>query len=170
MTAYGYREMLPGPFLAQGGHRDDPGRYPWDRGLDGAMGDEYWDQEQADALAVINSIPGSHGATARWGCEAFPTARSLPRGRREGAPRLGRDCFDLRHRTALPGMTSSLYKGGCLIKTSSSGRWNGRSSCARHRTRRSWARRAGVLCRRQRLDATSPLTILWNKHQTLDDK
>ncbi len=167
--SYRYRDDVAGPFLAKAGIALIRVDIRGTGDSDGAMADEYSDQEQADALAVIDWISRQPWCNGKVGMRGISYGAFVALQAAAKAP------------PALMAIVSTCgteqrylddihYKGGCLINDQFV-----------------WAMEWQVIMRappdpqivgtqrwhalwRQRLDATAPMTILWNEHQTLDHK
>jgi putative CocE/NonD family hydrolase len=167
--SYRYRDDVAGPFLAKAGIALIRVDIRGTGDSDCAMADEYSDQEQADALAVIDWTSRQPWCNGKVGMRVISYGAFAALQAAAKAP------------AALVAIVSTCgteqrylddihYKGGCLINDQFV-----------------WAMEWQVIMRappdprivgaarwralwRQRLDATAPMTILWNEHQTLDDK
>jgi uncharacterized protein len=167
--AYRYRDDVAGPFLAKAGIAMIRVDIRGTGDSDGAMVDEYSDQEQADALAVIDWIarqPWCNGKVGMRGISygSFAALQAAAKGPAALTAIVSTCGTEQRY------LDDIHYKGGCLINDQfvwamewqvimrappdpmivGEGRW-----------RELW---------RQRLAASGPMTVLWNEHQTLDEK
>jgi uncharacterized protein len=167
--AYRYRDDVAGPFLAKSGIALVRVDIRGTGESDGAMVDEYLPIEQADALAVIDWIahqPWCNGNVGMRGISygsftALQAAAKAPAALKAIVSTCG---------TEQRYLDDIHYRGGCLINDQFV-----------------WAMEWQVIMRappdpvivgedhwramwQQRLDASVPLTILWNEHQTLDAK
>lgn len=167
--SYRYRDDVAGPFLAKKGIAMIRVDIRGTGDSDGAMADEYSDQEQADALAVIAWMarqPWCNGKVGMRGISygsfaALQAAAKAPPALTAIVSTCG---------TEQRYLDDIHYKGGCLINDQFV-----------------WAMEWQVIMRappdplivgesrwrdlwQKRLAATAPMTILWNEHQTLDDK
>ncbi len=167
--AYRYRDDVAGPFLAKSGIAMIRVDIRGTGDSDGAMVDEYMPIEQADALAVIDWIahqPWCNGNVGMRGISygsfvALQAAAKAPAALKAIVSTCG---------TEQRYLDDIHYRGGCLINDQFV-----------------WAMEWQVIMRappdpvivgadhwralwQQRLEASGPMTILWNEHQTLDGK
>lgn len=166
---YRYRDDVAGACLAKGGIALIRVDIRGTGDSDGAMIDEYELIEQQDALAVIDWI-----ARQPW-CNGHVGMRGISYGSFTGLQAIAKAPLALKAIVSCCGtekryLDDCHYRGGCLIDD----QWK-------------WAMKWQVVMRappdpeivghdhwrdmwRQRLDATGPLTIDWNEHQTDDAK
>jgi putative CocE/NonD family hydrolase len=167
--AYRYRDDVAGPFLAKSGIALVRVDIRGTGESDGAMIDEYLPIEQSDALAVIDWIghqPWCNGNVGMRGISygsftALQAAAKAPAALKAIVSTCG---------TEQRYLDDIHYRGGCLINDQFV-----------------WAMEWQVIMRappdplivgedhwramwQQRLEVSVPLTILWNEHQTLDEK
>jgi uncharacterized protein len=167
--AYRYRDDVAGPHLAKSGIAMIRVDIRGTGDSDGVMVDEYMPIEQADALAVIDWIahqPWCNGNVGMRGISygsfvALQAASKAPAALKAIVSTCG---------TEQRYLDDIHYRGGCLINDQFV-----------------WAMEWQVIMRappdplivgadrwralwQQRLEASGPMTILWNEHQTLDGK
>src|SRR5450631_1857806 len=167
--AYRYRDDVAGPFLAKSGIAMIRVDIRGTGDSDGTMIDEYLPIEQADALAVLDWLahqPWCNGNVGMRGISygsftALQAAAKAPAALKAIVSTCG---------TEQRYLDDIHYRGGCLINDQFV-----------------WAMEWQVIMRappdpvivgadhwrpmwQQRLEASVPLTILWNEHQTFDAK
>ncbi len=166
---YRYRDDVAGPFLAKAGIAFIRVDIRGTGDSDGSMLDEYLPIEQADALAVIEWI-----SRQRW-CNGNVGMRGISYGSFTALQAAAKAPAALKAIVSTCGTEQRYlddvhYRGGCLINDQFT-----------------WAMEWQVVMRappdpaivgadrwrgmwQERLQASNPLTLLWNEHQTLDEK
>jgi len=166
---YRYRDDVVGPFLAKAGIALVRVDIRGTGESDGVMIDEYLPIEQSDALAVIEWIarqPWCNGNVGMRGISygsftALQAAAKAPPALKAIVSACG---------TEQRYLDDVHYRGGCLISDQFTWAMEWQvvlrappdpAIVGADRWRAMWA---------ERLEASGPLTILWNEHQTLDEK
>ena len=166
---YRYRDDVAGPFLAKAGIALVRVDIRGTGDSDGSMADEYLPAEQQDALAVIDWI-----SRQPW-CNGNVGMRGISYGSFTGLQAAAKAPPALKAIVSTCGTEQRYlddvhYRGGCLISDQFTWAMEWQvvmrappdpAIVGAHRWRAMW---------RQRLEASSPLSLDWNAHQTLDEK